>query len=692
MTPTSSRILIVDDNPAIHEDFRKILAGPSGRGAELDRVESIIFDAPAAPRPLATAFDLGFAFQGREALDLVWQARAESRPYALAFVDVRMPPGWDGVETIHHLWEADPLLQVVVCTAYSDYSWEKMSARLGLNDNLVILKKPFDNIEVLQLAHSLTKKWVLTRQAQLRIEDLDRMVVQRTAAVEQASVELRRSEERFGTAFRANPIALAIQSLHERRFVDVNAAFTAMTGINHEEAIGRTPDELSISFEFRDPLVGIGVIRNAEAQLKTRGRELRHVLISTAHITLGGDAHVLLMMEDISERVQLEAQLRQSQKMEAIGQLAAGVAHDFNNLLTIIEGHASLQLAEPDISKDLAESLEQIEQAAERAADLTRQLLAFSRRQIMRPRVFNLNSLVDELSGMLRRVLGEKVELRCNFEEGLPLVCVDRTSIEQVVMNLALNARDAMPKGGAIHVFTKSVEITKCNGDLPTEALPGRYVCLGVSDSGTGIDEAIRGRIFEPFFTTKEINKGTGMGLATVYGIARQHEGWIDVSTAPGAGSTFRVHFPVTDKQPEPAPVPEAVMPSPEQQATIFIVEDDDAVRGLVREILLHNDFDVIEAETGDAALEKWPLIRDDVDLLLTDMVMPGEHNGLDLAEKLLADKPELKVIYSSGYSSDLFCSGIELREGFNYLPKPYLSSKLVAILRQVLAEETFAQ
>ena len=236
MTPAACpRILVVDDNPAIHEDFRKILAGAPARSAELENVESILFDAPPAPPSLAAHFDLGTAFQGKESLELVQQAVAEGRPYALAFVDVRMPPGWDGIETIYHLWKADPALQIVVCTAYSDYSWEKMSARLGINENLVILKKPFDNIEVLQLAHALTKKWTVTQQAQLRMEELDRMVLQRTAALEQAHVELRRSEERFGTAFRACPVAFAIQTLAEHRFVDANAAFVAMTGFTRED-------------------------------------------------------------------------------------------------------------------------------------------------------------------------------------------------------------------------------------------------------------------------------------------------------------------------------------------------------------------------------------------------------------------------------------------------------------------------
>ena len=256
-------------------------------------------------------------------------------------------------------------------------------------------------------------------------------------------------------------------------------------------------------------------------------------------------------------------------------------------------------------------------------------------------------------------------------------------------MNLTLNARDAMPKGGVITLSTKRLDLDPDQVRIPPEARPGAYVCLSVSDTGIGMDEATRTRIFEPFFTTKETNKGTGMGLATVYGIARQHDGWIDVETAPSEGATFCVYFPVTDKSMEPDAASPATAPASTQQHTIFVVEDDEAVRGLVKEILLHHEFDVIEAATGDAALQMWPGIRDDIDLLLTDMVMPGEHSGMELADRLLADKPTLKVIYTSGYSSELFASGVELREGINYLPKPYLSSKLNAILRHVLDSGT---
>jgi two-component system, cell cycle sensor histidine kinase and response regulator CckA len=690
--PLNNRILLVDDNPAIHEDFRKILLGTSTKArTELDAMESVLFDKPITSVAKVT-FELASAYQGKEAMEKVTESLKEEKPYALAFVDVRMPPGWDGIETIERLWQVDPALQIVVCTAYSDYSWEKMTQRLGVNDNLVILKKPFDNIEVLQLAHALTRKWQVTGQASVRLETLDKMVADRTKALESSNAELRRSEERFAKAFRASPIPFAIQTLRENRFVDVNDAFRHMTGYGRAELIGRTPLDVHLCIDYPgQTLTDDRPIRHVEAQVSTKSGELRTALVSVERIALDGEPHLLLMVLDISERLHLEAQLRQAQKMEAIGQLAAGVAHDFNNLLTIIQGHASLQLTLSGHGEDTIESLKQIAQASERAADLTRQLLAFSRRQVMRPRVVQVNALIRDLTAMLRRLIGEQVELRTEFEKDLPPVWADQTGLEQVIMNLTLNARDAMPRGGSITIGTQLMEVTEQDSEQNPEASAGRYVVLSVTDTGTGMDESTRARIFEPFFTTKDMNKGTGMGLATVYGITKQHEGWIDVSTELGKGSQFRVFFPTTDRIAEPLADPTNNAVSTGDASTILIVEDDEAVRGLVREILDHHGYRVLEAEHGEAALEVWRKHRDEIDLLLTDMVMPGSVNGLELSQRLLADRPDLKVVYTSGYSSELFSSDVKLEDGVNYLPKPYLSAKLTSILGRALHPETAA-
>jgi two-component system, cell cycle sensor histidine kinase and response regulator CckA len=685
------RILLVDDNPSIHDDFRKILLGNHARNDALDAAEAILFEDSPAEKERTHEFVVESAFQGQEALERVEQAIAEGQPYAMAFVDVRMPPGWDGIETISHLWKVDPTLQVVVCTAYSDYSWDKMTAKLGVSDNVVILKKPFDNIEVLQLAHALTKKWLVTKQAHVKVEELAEMVKDRTKELEHANLELRHSEERFSQAFQTSPIPQAIQTLRAQRFVDVNAAFLAMTGFERADVIGRTPLDLRLCLDYESHLRDGRVVRETEAQISTRSGELRSALLSLEPFDLAGEPHILLMAQDMTERHQLENQLRQAQKMEAVGQLAAGIAHDFNNLLTIIQGHASMHLDDEGIEKSLNASLHQINGAAERAADLTKKLLTFSRRGMVRPKVLKLNDDINNIGRMLHRLIGEKIDLSFDLKPMLPHIFADATSMEQVLMNLTLNARDAMPEGGAITISTKPVTFAEGDTFMNPDARPGNYVCMTVTDNGTGMNETTKSRIFEPFFTTKSLNKGTGMGLATVYGIVKQHEGWIDLDTALGKGTEFRVYIPVTDKPFVVEDAPSFAPAADDGNHTIFVVEDDAAVRCLVVEVLQSFNYNVIEAENGDSAIAMWPRLRDEVDLLLTDMVMPGTANGLDVARHCLGNKPELKVIYTSGYSNELFGSNVKLLEGVNYLPKPYLSNKLTTIIRNALEPEGVA-
>ena len=684
--PCNHRILLVDDNRAIHDDFRKILTTHGARASGLAAAESVLFDTttPAAP----TEFALDSAYQGREALDQVTAALAAGRPYALAFVDVRMPPGWDGVETITQLWKVDPALQIVVCTAYSDYSWEKMTAQLGVRDNLVILKKPFDNIEVVQLAHALTKKWHVTALVKQQVATLDGKVAGSTRELANSNAALCSSEERFAKVFRACPIPFAIQTQDELRFVDVNDAFVTMTGFTRDELIGHTPLELRFCMDFEHHVPGQlhenRTVRDIEAEISTKAGELRAALITIERLKIGDTPHLLVMVMDVTEQRLLENQLRQAQKMEAIGQLAAGVAHDFNNLLTIIQGHASLQLGLPGHSESAIESYNEISHASTRAADLTRQLLAFSRRQLIRPRVLDLNAQIRELSGMLRRLIGEHVDLRCNLADALPPVWADPTGIEQIILNLVLNARDAMPRGGRIVMETSTAYFSSADAEKNPEIVPGGYVCLSVADTGIGMDAATSSRIFEPFFTTKAVDKGTGMGLATVYGITKQHDGWLGVATELGCGSTFRIYLPVTHRIAETVD-PEFFIPEPTlREYTVLVVEDDFAVRSLVKEVLTHYHYHVIEAEHAEEALAIWKIQGSKIDLLLTDILMPGA-NGIELANDLLLQRPELKVIYTSGYSADLFGSSEVLDPGRNYLPKPYLSAQLSAIVRSAL-------
>jgi signal transduction histidine kinase/ActR/RegA family two-component response regulator len=391
-------------------------------------------------------------------------------------------------------------------------------------------------------------------------------------------------------------------------------------------------------------------------------------------------------VEDITERLSLEAQLRQSQKMESVGQLAAGVAHDFNNMLSIIQGHAGMLLARRELSTGLRDSVQPIYYASERAATLTRQLLMFSRKNVMQPALIDLREIVTNVSKMLQRLLGETVTLKVEAPTEIPLVQADAGMVEQVIMNLAVNARDAMPKGGTLTISTGAREIDNSYVQTHPEARAGSFVCLRACDTGSGMDAATMARIFEPFFTTKEVGKGTGLGLATVYGIVKQHEGWIEVASEVGVGTVFSIFFPaktapVSAKPVEVAPV--AMVQGGKE--TILVVEDERILRDMAHIILENCGYEVLEASTGNEALDVWNRRQGDINLLLTDMVMPEGLSGMELAQSLLANDPRLKIIFASGYSMDDLDTDF-IREGHaTFLQKPYTHMTLAKAVRDSL-------
>ena len=392
-------------------------------------------------------------------------------------------------------------------------------------------------------------------------------------------------------------------------------------------------------------------------------------------------------LEDITERLSLEAQLRQSQKMESVGQLAAGVAHDFNNMLTIIQGHAGMLMAKSSLPDELQDSAQAVYFAAERAASLTRQLLMFSRKNVMQSKPLDLREVVEHLSKMLQRLLGEDIALQVNAPSYISMVQGDTGMIEQILMNLAVNARDAMPKGGTLTISTSAMEIKDGYAQTHPEARPGSFVCLRVSDTGCGMDQATMRRIFEPFFTTKEVGKGTGLGLATVYGIVKQHGGWIEVASEIGRGTSFNVFFPATGEPVVglPEETAEAATEVRGGKETILIVEDEPVLRDLAHVILQDCGYEVLEAGTGSEALRVWDRHHGHVDLLLTDMVMPDGMSGMELAQRLRDAHPDLKIIFASGYSIDDLNTDF-VRKGYAiFLQKPYTHVTLPKAVRDCL-------
>jgi len=689
MLKPNHRILIVDDNPAIHEDFRKILCPTRQGKSEVQDLRAALFDkAPQAETK--TDFELVSAFQGQEALESVRQTLAEARPFAMAFLDVRMPPGWDGVETAARLWQVCPDLQIVICTAYSDYSWDEMRGRLDQPDSLGILKKPFDNVEVQQLAHALTKKWLLSHQARLQLSELEGMVEERTRDLQKANESLMLSEERFSKAFHESPLPSGIQSVSDQRFVDVNHCLAEIAGCKREEMIGRTPAELflwekpHLADQWVASLLRKETVRDQEANIRTQAGTLHEVLVSCSLLGFAREPHMLLLAQDVAERALLERQLRQAQKMEAIGQLAAGIAHDFNNILTVIQGHAGLMERTLADGKPSAKSVEQISKAAIRAATLIRQLLMFSRKQVMQFRHLDLNDTLSNAVKMLERLVGEHVRIDFRPQPSLPALHADASMMDQVVMNLAVNARDAMPNGGRVSISTSLETIHRAPTPMDPEQRDGNFVCLTFTDTGAGMDTQILSRIFEPFFTTKPLGKGTGLGLSTVFGIVRAHQGWLVVESKPEQGTTFRLYFPASQQTAEKTElVVDTALRSGRE--TVLVAEDEDALREMVVQVLRIQGYTVLEAASGREALEVWERADRPVDLLLTDMVMPGGIMGSELAECLVRQSPQLKVIYTSGYSPGMAGRDDSLLNGHNFLPKPYSIGKLAQFVRDCL-------
>ncbi|MBI4470479.1 MAG: PAS domain S-box protein [Acidobacteria bacterium] len=508
----------------------------------------------------------------------------------------------------------------------------------------------------------------------------------------QAEEALRESEERFRTIFEDAPIGMASFDA-QFRMLKVNRALCRMLGYSEQELTALTFTEFTYQEDVERDLSLAGQLFRGEIpgyKLEKRFvRKDEQVVwaLVTATLIREHDGKIrsgLGMIEDITPRKRIEEQFFHSQKLEAVGQLAGGIAHDFNNLLTAINGYSEISLLGLKADHPLRGNLEEIRKAGERAASLTRQLLAFSRKQVLQPKVLDLNDVVADMDKMLRRLIGEDIDLRTVLEPELGRVLADRGQLEQMIVNLVVNARDAMPRGGKLTIELANVYLDEEYASRHVSIKPGTYVRLCVHDTGEGMTPEVQKRIFEPFFTTKEAGKGTGLGLSTAYGLVKQSGGSIWVYSEPGIGTTFKVYLPCVHAAGITSDLTAEKTSSPGGTETILLVEDDEAVRRMVIEILRVKGYKLIEASKGPEAVEFCLRNPQPIHLVLTDVVMPG-MNGRQVVDRLTALRPGLKVLYMSGYTDDSIVLQGVLEEGVAFIEKPFTPAALARRVREVL-------
>jgi PAS domain S-box-containing protein len=603
----------------------------------------------------------------------------KTRQPDLALIDLNLPDGL-ATEVLTHPPEDAPF-PILVMTAFGNQQIVVEVMKAGALDYVVKSSVAFTEMPH-SVEHAL-REWELLQKHKRAEEELSNSEIRMRAITDSAHD--------------------AVIMMDPKGLISYwNPASETILGYSKEEAIGKNLHNLLVPEHYlkahREALPeflrtgrGNAIGKTVEMEAKRKdGREIA-VALSLSAVSLNGEWHAVGILRDITdqrraekEKSELELQLRESQKMDAVGQLAGGISHDFNNLLTIITGYSQVLLMSPDLKENLRPQIKEILQSGERAAALTRQLLLFSRRQSVESRIIDLDAIISGMEKMLRRLIREDIIVNRKIEPSPWQIKADPGSIEQVIMNLVINASDAMPSGGALAVETENVKIGETNRlGTHSDINPGSYVMLSISDTGCGMDDKVRERIFEPFFTTKEVGKGTGLGLATVYGIVKQINGYIDVQSELGKGTTFRIYFPRTadegvgnEKQNDAAIMPKG-------SETILLTEDEEKLRKMLQSFLHSIGYAVIPACNGKEALEIIEKRKGQIHLLLTDIVMPG-MNGFELAKQAKDLFPEIKLLFMSGYDSKVDTDKMMKTNG-NFIQKPIVLIDLSVKLREIL-------
>ena len=593
-------------------------------------------------------------------------------------------------------YQKEELVGKPVATIYPPEYHQKM------NENFETWKKTgrLDEVEMEIVTKKGDRRTVLLTADAVKDGDgrvFHSISVQRDITLRKKAEEsLKDSERRYRQLFENVPVGL-YRTSRDGEILEANPALVQMLGfpdlksLKAVKALGTyvNPED---RIRWREIMDRDGIVQNFQKQLRRRDGSILWVEENAKTFSNSrGEQYYEGTLKDITgrkraeeEKAALQEQLRQSQKMEAIGQLAGGVAHDFNNLLTVIKGYSQLSLVDLKENDPLKPNIEEIKRAADRAADLTRQLLAFGRRQMMEMRVLDLNTLLRNLEKMLRRLIGEDISLITHFSKDLGKVKADPGQIEQVILNLVVNARDAMPNGGTLLIEIANVELDEAYAKKHTYVTPGRYVMLSVGDTGVGMAPEVRDRIFEPFFTTKEKGKGTGLGLSTVYGIVKQSGGNIWVYSEPGQGTTFKIYLPRVDEPLNGLKENGLRGEVPGGNETVLIIEDEEAVRKVASRILKKRGYRVLEASRGDEAIRLYEESKEKIHLVLTDVVLPG-MSGPQLIGKLRGIKDDFKVLYMSGYTDDMVVLNGALGKGANFIQKPFTFNLLSRKVREVL-------
>ncbi len=800
----NNRIIVIDDDREIWKAYEGVLSSREEPSDSSGMQLAMLFEEEESEEKFPDEpFDLTFVSQGREGLERVLAAGESETPFAVAFIDIRMPPGWDGMETAARIRAADPNIEIVIVTAFSDRPLEEILRTVGAPEKLLFFRKPFDPEELKQIALSLTGKWNLARLEEVQRNELQTVLMTSPAAIFSVDGEKRitswnpaaekitgyseaevkgkpcifagagcgsegcacgmnsegspmdspddtrevRFRDKGGTMrtilksltkvrdkngkvsrgvesfwdITARKEAEAALSESEARFralvetssdwvweADTEGTFTycsplcaAIYGYRTEELLGRRLFEVlpAPGEEDRFRLVferckeNKTPFRNLELRFRRKDGSIIHIEASGAPVLDKGgrvtgfrgiDRDISKRRKSEEEKERLEAQYRQGQKLEALGTLAGGIAHDLNNVLTPIMGSAQLSLLKLPEGSPVHRYLKNIELSAEKAAGLVRQILTFSRTEVLASKPVNLNDLIHAFAGMLDRILLEEVTLEFDLGESLWTIDADPNQVEQILINLVVNARDAVPPGGRVTVRTANVEVGE---DAPagTGVPRGSYVVMSVEDTGTGITPDILARMYDPFFTTKEAGKGTGLGLSTVYGIVKQHRGHIRVDTEPGRGTVFHVYFASCAAKVEEG---DETAPPPVRGGTetILLVDDNLDVRSVTLSTLEHYGYRVLAASSGTEALGIFDRDEAAVDLLLTDVVMPG-LGGRAVAENIGSKQPNLPILFMSGHAFDVTRKELTEKEHVSFIQKPFRPRDLAVRIREMLDE-----